>query len=343
MKPESKSTGSILRKLNLIAVNPDRKPENHEQGKRAFLHQAALLKSQVSSARSKTERQNHKRGFQLFGLKPQFATVLIAFLAVIFVFAGSKLTFAAARNSQPGELLYGAKLLDENLSLAFELDAATRSELSLRYSEERMDELNALLEAKTIPSESTLERYQSQIDRAVYLAGQLGDDEAVTALNKIQNALQTHERQLARFEFSNNAGLQNALVRIRNTEQERIQWVKQGIQDPETFREQFQQYYRYQYRYTVNTGTGTFTMTCTSTQCCGNTQIPGKTANPSQTPMGPGPNATCTPENTPQGPGPNNTPQKTKTPTGPGGSTPTQKVSKTPQGPGPQPTKNPNH
>jgi hypothetical protein len=62
----------------------------------------------------------------------------------VFLFAGTRL-IAASADALPGDGLYPAKRMVENLSLLLTFDAETRDELRTQYADERLTELNQLL------------------------------------------------------------------------------------------------------------------------------------------------------------------------------------------------------
>ncbi len=345
MKSRQTDHLTMLKKFQVLKDVMERKPERMETGKKQFLKQAARLRSEKKATR---KPKLFMAGIPAFpGLhlgKPRFATALITILFILLFLTGGGITLVAAQNSQPGSPIYSAKLLAEDIQLAFEPDAAERSRLSLQFSQSRADELELLFMLQKTPSEKVLSRYENQVTRMMFNALQQPDDKAVKALHKIWAGLQLTDQKMLKLSESASPENLEAINRIRKLLREQIQWAAQGIENPSQIRSMVEWRYTRRNRELGSLATLIGTSTASKTNMhqpqSTLTPRPNPTWNATRTPQGPGPNPSASPENTPQGPGPNPTTEKTKTPQGPG-ATPTEKGGSTPHGPGPQNTQTP--
>jgi hypothetical protein len=345
VKPNRPDHLSLLNRLLSLNNIPERNPERMDTGRKQFLNQAIRLRNEKRSLFTNARVGRSNQSQSVFPpLKPRFATALIASLFIFFVLAGSGISLVAAQNSQPGSPIYAAKILREDIQLAFEPNAADRTRLSLQFSQTRADELELLFMEQKTPSEKVLSRYENQVTRTIYNALQQQDDKAVNALFEVWSELRLTDQKMETLSQSASPEILPAINRIRIMLMEQIQLAAQGMENPSQIRSMVE--WRYQHRnrelggYATLTGTGTASNTNTHQPQSTQTPHQNPTWNATRTPMGPGPNPSASPENTPQGPGPNPTAGKTKTPQGPG-ATPTQKGSNTPHGPGPQGTNAP--
>lgn len=84
---------------------------------------------------------------RLWQITPLRAMVVLA-VVITFLFGGAWATASAAENALPGDLIYSIKTMVEETRIALSRDAAQDVELHVRFAEERLNEINALIEAE---------------------------------------------------------------------------------------------------------------------------------------------------------------------------------------------------
>lgn len=220
----NKRMKEILETLNQLNQFPPRDNEKAIEGKSRFLAQAKLIsKSPVTNAPE--PRQNNWN--KLPKKERKMSTLLAILLAIGLVFGGSTATVYAAQDSTPDELLYPVKTLTEDIALELTMSPETKVELALNYALRRIDEINDLKEAGIMPPDAVYARLENQINLALQQALSLENEDAVRALLRIRDTLQTRE-QLMDQQLDD-----PILLRTRTILQERIQLVESGIVDPE--------------------------------------------------------------------------------------------------------------
>jgi hypothetical protein len=77
---------------------------------------------------------------------------LVGTLIALVILIGSSLTVYASQGSLPGESLYLIKSWSEDVRLSFATSPQTKLNLTLDFTDRRMDEINSLVESgKTFP------------------------------------------------------------------------------------------------------------------------------------------------------------------------------------------------
>jgi hypothetical protein len=151
---ELAATARVVRRALLVSPPPEVRAEHV----RMLMEEAARL---AGPQRVAAPARRHR-------LRRVFAT-LGALVGVAL--AGAPITAALASSAQPGQALYGTKLVVEKIELAIERQPAKKAALRLQFAQERIGEISRLIAAgKTaqVPSVAAhLAQEQSQAQAAV--------------------------------------------------------------------------------------------------------------------------------------------------------------------------------
>lgn len=121
--------------------------------------------------RIKQESSSRSTKPALFGLlwPPRFAyrTAAVLVIVVMLLIASGGGVVSAAQNTVPGDGLYGVKRFTENVTYGMTADPVRRVDLSIRYSERRLSEVQVLIARGDIARVDTvLTDYQNNITQA---------------------------------------------------------------------------------------------------------------------------------------------------------------------------------
>jgi hypothetical protein len=218
-------------------------PDTVRAEKARFLLQAENLRqNNISSlAGTQTPQSVRKPGVLrgLFSL-PMYKALAIALLVLVLV-AGSSFTVYAAQSSLPGQTLYPVKAASEDvaLSLAFSPDA--RLNLTLRYTNRRMQEIQTLAaEGRPLPDQAS-DRYQQELDSALQLATQLNNQQMQAALIAIKTQAEDQGMAVGEIIASQPHQASPAMVHLQARLQEQVQLSTIGEANPQEFKLQVQQ------------------------------------------------------------------------------------------------------
>ena len=121
---------------------------------------------QMHAALQEMETKGERRSF-FFGLRPQWATVVITVLVLLLASGG---TAAAAGNSMPDGTLYPVKLATERVRLALTPSALGKAELYVSLADKRVTEIIRMAEkGKPEQVEQTAERLNNYLVMATNL------------------------------------------------------------------------------------------------------------------------------------------------------------------------------
>ena len=244
-KSSNKKDLTLIDQLAYLKTEPVRSPENFNRGKAAFLAQAQEMGAGV------TQTENRRHNWWMHPIQtifvnrrkersPMLSTLATVLLVVSIIFGGG-VTVAAAQSSQPDQALYGVKILSENVRFDLTTKPQAQYQLALDFANRRVEEMQAMVQAGSVPPEGLQTRYQAQVEQAIRIAANLPDEEAVQALAQVQTRLQSQEQMLLQMQAGANPEAEAALVRSRQMVQERLQMVINGLSDPVQLRNQLQQ------------------------------------------------------------------------------------------------------
>ncbi|MHC1781757.1 MAG: DUF5667 domain-containing protein [Anaerolineaceae bacterium] len=168
-------------------------------------------------------------------------TAIATFLVITtMVLGGGGVTIVAAQSSLPEQPLYDIKLWSEDLRMSLTGNPMLKEQLSQEFLNERFEEIMAVIEDGTIPSETVLTGLQNQMEESIRLALNLSADQAVQALLEIKTRLETQEQTMLKLQSESPSAASAALLQTRETIKNRIQLIEGGLSDPLQLREQLQ-------------------------------------------------------------------------------------------------------
>lgn len=113
---------------------------------------------------------------------------VLAVILIVLFFGGSSLSMYAARDAQPGQALYVAKKVGEKTQLAFTFDEEKKLKLGLEFANERVQELNQVLETQDENTEEKVVRLVEDFKKEISVAKERAEK---IALERGQTAVKT--------------------------------------------------------------------------------------------------------------------------------------------------------
>ena len=224
---------STLWKLRTLDDIPEREPARIEAGRETFLALArknnpAVSKQPISRLMGWTNifKKEHS---------PMFTLARIVLLAA-FALGGTGVTAYAAQESLPNQALYPVKTWIEDVRLGLNKDPQTDFGLLFGYVEERIGEIEALMEGGLSVPDQVATRLNTHLQQMVKLAAEMDDPALLKAMEQVQVRAQVQVRRLEKLrenatEDSQALGLATqAMHNMRNT-------AEDALQDPQTFRQ----------------------------------------------------------------------------------------------------------
>jgi hypothetical protein len=145
-------------------------------------------------------------------------------------------TAAAAQASAPTDLLYSIKLASEDLRLSLTTEPSEEFELLLGMVEERVEEIQQLVEEDLPVPARVQTRLQKQLEMALQQAAQMDDPALIQALERVQTRTQEHIRLFQQTQVNASENTEDALQLAAQT-MANIRIQAQGaLEDPTTFR-----------------------------------------------------------------------------------------------------------
>lgn len=237
----------LFRKLDVLRDQPARDSEDARRGRAAFLAEAQELAKSAQPGGSRVQRGTTSSWLDVIGKyfqpsrtaqRPTFSGILaVSLLLVVFFFGGSGILVAAAQSSQPDQVLYGVKILSEDVRAALTSNETDRIRLALELVDRRATEMVAILSAGEAPPVNVQSRMAAEIDLALRLAAAQDNDKAVLALVQIQGQLQEQEQRFLQLTTNGSPEANAALSQVQMMLQERLRLCEDGLADPQRLRE----------------------------------------------------------------------------------------------------------
>jgi len=227
-------------RLDILKDVPPRDAQRAAESRAVYLERARQLAETVSGSPKRRPLTKGmwiplifwKRKERSLMVNPILALVLVLSL----VFGGGGATVAAAQSSLPDQPLYGLKLWSEDARLSFTNQPENGWQVALQFAERRIAEIRAMIEAGKQPDEALQTRYEAQLEQALRYAQNLPDEQALRALEQIRQRLRLQEEQMSQLPAN-----QAVVVQTRKMIQQRLEWVENGLQEPQQFRQRMQQ------------------------------------------------------------------------------------------------------
>ncbi len=304
MKFHEDFDNELIKKLESLRSTSPRNPLRVQSGRMRFLDEASKYEWPVSLDAKKRHKKCSAKFSDHFLLtrregKPVMNLLTATIVILTLVFSSGGITLVAAQNSQPDSAFYGIKLFTENVQMKLVSEPSEKVEIALNFAARRIEEMTTLVENGEIIPETTTARYQQEVEQAIQYAVNQPNDQAVQALEQVRERLNV---QLQALEQINAGGLQEnlrLLTQTREMTRERLQWVENGIQDPQQLRDQLREREKDQERLRtctvtpVNPGTATPQGPGGGQPWITGTPTPGTGYGPGP---GPEPSSTCTPK-----------------------------------------------
>ncbi len=153
----------------------------------------------------------------------KMGTIATIMIILGLLLGGTTATAYAAQDALPTDTLYPVKVLTENIQADLTSNPDLKLELALQFAETRIDEITQLKEEGLMPPEPVYANLQLQIQRAIELATQLGEQNLEPALLQIRERLQNQVQLLGE------GGEDPVMLRTRTLLQERIQLIDTGL------------------------------------------------------------------------------------------------------------------
>jgi hypothetical protein len=219
-------------------------PAKAEQIKRQFLMQGESLRQGMDKQAHTVQHAGTRRRSGLTWLVQPglLRKVLFAiFIAMIIVFASSSLTVLAAQSSLPGDTLYPVKTWSENLRYSFTLSRQAKLNLTLDYTNIRMNEISSLVAQGRMVSDQTSSQYKQQLNNVLELAVQMDDTQLEAALQQIMDHAGKQEAIVQRLINQVPPQAQPAMQRLQERLATQVQLSALGEADPKTFKMELQE------------------------------------------------------------------------------------------------------
>lgn len=173
------------------------------------------IMAEISQVPQVLETPSNNNRFSLQGWGNSYARFAVATIVIIFVSTG---TAQAASFSQPGDILYPAKLIGESLQLGITVRDEQRAELQAQIAERRLEESLQLwiytVEIPTEEVETETEQSQSPADSEAHNSDKPGNGPT----NKIVPARKLTEEQAKAAAEKTQARFQQALDALKATQ-----------------------------------------------------------------------------------------------------------------------------
>lgn len=220
-------------RLDELKDVPARDHHAAARGRARFLAEAASRLAPVS-----IPVKGRHREWKTFTVKENFAVMkaVIAVVIALSLLIGGTATVYAAQDDLPNEPLYGLKLFTENARLWANTDPGMEVELLMQFVQVRVQEMNAMaMEGETPPAQVT-QRLEMHIQQALQVAAGMDDDAMQGALERIRTTLQEQERLMTQAQAQTDEESSQAMTQARETIENRIRMVDEGVADPQGFR-----------------------------------------------------------------------------------------------------------
>ena len=214
-------------------------PQSAAETKKRFLMQADSLRQGLISQPETGNKQNRPGKtdvFRIFQRNPGLKALMAVVLAAFIILSGSSITVAAAQSSLPGEPLYAIKSWSEDVRLSMTHSTEAKLNLTLDYTNRRLDEISGLLAGGKALSDQSSDRFQEELENALQLAAQLDDTQMQDALGQIKKHAEYQGMTIEELIDKLPPQAEPAIVRLQARLAEQIQLSNFGESDPQSFR-----------------------------------------------------------------------------------------------------------
>jgi hypothetical protein len=216
----------------------ERNPKAAQRGKEAFLAEAMRFHSAVS--RTTSARPN---GWKTIFQKERIPmkTIIALFAALGMLFGGTGGVALAAQSAMPGDALYDAKLLTEDVRLSIAPSEEARVDLLLQLVDTRIEEISYLSAEENPQMNEVVGRLLAETDAVLQIAARADDTTMTRMLNQVQAELEAQMRVLTQAQTNASAHGARLMEQTMTLLQERDRLCKMGQENPQAFRDQLHQ------------------------------------------------------------------------------------------------------
>jgi hypothetical protein len=178
------------RTLAPLRPSPPLDPLTASEAKAKYLLKAENFRQTIRFQPENADTLQMNGKLNIFGtlqhksMMKALAAFLLAFMVIL---AGSSFTVFASQSSLPGQALYTVKSWSEDVRLSMTSSPDARLNLTLDFTNQRLEEISSLLEHGNTINEQTADRFQRELEDALLLAVQLDDTQMQLALEKIKS------------------------------------------------------------------------------------------------------------------------------------------------------------
>ncbi len=227
------------RTLKPLRSVPPVDPQVAQELKRRFMLQGENLRQAYAAGQTLASKSYPARRRITLGMlfsKPLAMSLAAVLLAIILLIAGGAFTVNAAQASLPGEALYRLKVWSEDVRLSMTFSTTDKLDLTLNYTNRRVDEISSLLSAGQSIQDQTTVRFQQELDTALQLAAEMDDTHIQSALVQIKRHAEsqgiTMQELISKLPPQADPAVRN--LRERLTQQVELSSI--GEMDPKEFR-----------------------------------------------------------------------------------------------------------
>lgn len=245
--------------LTPLRQTPSMDPDKAAVIRTQYLHQAASMSQGFALQPNKAENGEHTRNikyFPLFRRLPVMKTVAAIIIAILIVLAGSSISVYAAQRSLPGDPLYSIKTLGEDFRLSMTFSTKAKLDLTLNYTNRRVNEISTLITNGKSLTDRTSDRYQRELDNALQYAAQLDDNQIGYALGHIKTHAENQGMTMEELITMLPEQAEAAVARLQARLAEQVKLSQDGEVDPHAFRAQILERLKKQHGNNKNSNTG---------------------------------------------------------------------------------------
>ncbi len=220
---------------------PSKDPHVTIEAKKQYLLHGENLRQGLSSQPVGIDKRQQPGVFGKFQSRPMMKALMAVLLAVLVVLSVSSITAYAAQSSLPGEPLYAIKSLSEDVRLSMTFSTKSKLDLTLDYTNRRMDEISSLLAKGKPLNDQTSDRFQRELENVLQLAAQLDDIQIQNALWQIRSHAENQGMTIEELINKLPPQAEPAIVHLQARLTEQVQLSTFGETDPKAFRVQIRE------------------------------------------------------------------------------------------------------
>ncbi len=233
----------VAKTLSQQSLVPPQPAADVEQGRRAFLAEAAELRQKRAGRRSYRSRLIASRREQAGWPAeqrvrgPQLAWAWRVAIVLVLLLGTASGTVVAAQHAGPTSLLYTVKLRSEEVRLALTADPRERADLVVALCERRVDEVAAITGAGQAVPEAVLVRLRELLEKALDEARLLPEAEMQQELEQFSATWQAHVQALEVGRAQSHDQARLSLDRAIALLMQADEYASLGLVDPGAFRQ----------------------------------------------------------------------------------------------------------